>query len=74
MGYYRSFIQDFAVISKPLTLLTPKYNTYSWCEPQKNSFQALKEALTSESVLAHPKFDKPSILSCDVSVTPFPLS
>jgi len=41
MGYYRSFIQDFAVISKPLTLLTPKYNTFSWCEPQQNSFEAL---------------------------------
>jgi hypothetical protein len=66
-GYYRSFIQDFALINKTLTLLTPKYNTFSWCEPQQNSFEALKEALKSESILAHLKFDKSSILSCDVS-------
>jgi len=46
-GYYRSFIQDSAVISKSLTLLTLKYNTFSWCEPQLNSFEALKEALKS---------------------------
>jgi hypothetical protein len=33
----------------------------------KTSFDALKEALTSDSVLAHPEFDKPFILSCDAS-------
>jgi hypothetical protein len=40
---------------------------FCWSKPQQNSFDALKEALTSESVLAHPEFDNPFILSCDGS-------
>jgi len=66
-GYYRSFIKDFAAISKPLTLLTRKDAKFNWSEPQQSSFDTLKEALTSDSVLAHPEFDKPFILSCDAS-------
>jgi hypothetical protein len=65
--YYRSFIQTFAALSKPLTLLTRKDTKFSWAEPQHTSFESLKEALTSDSVLAHPKFDKPFILCCDTS-------
>jgi hypothetical protein len=64
-GYYRSFIPNFAALSKPLTQLTRKDVTFYWLEPQQTSFDALKEALTSDSVLAHPEFDKPFILSCD---------
>jgi len=48
-------------------LLTRKDTKFSWSEPQNTSFEALKEALTSDSVLAHPEFDKPFILSCDAS-------
>ena len=66
-GYYRTFIKDFAALSKPLTILMRKDTKFQWSETQQNSFDALKEALTSESVLAHPEFDKPFILSCDVS-------
>jgi hypothetical protein len=66
-GYYRSFIPNFAALSKPLTQLTRKDVKFCWSEPQQSSFDALKEALTSDSVLAHPDFDKPLILSCDAS-------
>jgi len=66
-GYYRSFIPNFAALSKLLTLLTRKDEKFCWSEPQKTFFDTLKEALTSDSVLAHPEFDKPFILSCDAS-------
>jgi transposase InsO family protein len=66
-GYYRSFIKDFANLSKPLTLLTRKVTKFYWLDLQQKAFDALKAALTSESVLAHPEFDKPFILSCDAS-------
>jgi hypothetical protein len=66
-GYYRSFIKDFAAMSKPLNLITRKDTKFSWSEPQQSSFDSLKEALTLASVLAHPDFDKPFILSCDAS-------
>ena len=66
-GYYRSFIKDFANLSKPFTLLTRKDIKFYWSELQQKAFDALKAALTFESVLAHPEFDKPFILSCDAS-------
>jgi hypothetical protein len=66
-GYYRSFIQNFSALSKLLTQLTRKDVKFSWSEPQQTSFDALKEALMSVSVLAHPEFDKPFILICYAS-------
>jgi hypothetical protein len=66
-GYYRSFIQNFVALSKPLTQLIRKDMKFRWSEPQQTSFDALKEALISDSVLAHPEFDKPFILGCDAS-------
>jgi hypothetical protein len=49
----------------PLTQLTRKDTKFCWSEPQQTSFDALKEALTSEAVLANPEFDKTFILSCE---------
>jgi len=66
-GYYRSFIKDYAAISRPLTQLTKKDAKFDWTEAQQLSFDNLKTALTSDSVLAHPRFDLPFILSCDAS-------
>jgi len=64
-GYYRSFIKDYAAISRPLTLLTKKDVKFEWAEAHQLSFDKLKAALTSDSVLAHPRFDLSFILSCD---------
>jgi hypothetical protein len=66
-GYYRTFIQNFAALSKPLSQLTRKDVKFCCSEPQQIFFDALKETLMSESVLVHPEFDKPFILSCDAS-------
>ena len=66
-GYYRSFIKEYAAISRPLTQLTKKDVKFEWAEAQQISFVELKKALTSDSVLAHPRFDQSFILSCDSS-------
>ena len=66
-GYYRSFIKDYAAISRPPTHLTKKDAKFDWTEAQQLSFDNLKTALTSDSVLAHPSFDLRFILSCDES-------
>jgi hypothetical protein len=47
-GYYRSFIPNFAALSKPLTQLTRKDVKFRWSVPKKTSFDALKEALKSD--------------------------
>jgi hypothetical protein len=66
-GYYRTFVEDFAAQSKPLTLLTGKDTKFNWSERRQNTFDALKEAMTSDSFLAHSKFDRLFILSYDAS-------
>ena len=64
-GYYRSFINDYVAISRPLTLLTKKDEKFEWAEAQQLSFDKLKAGFCS--VLAHPRFDLSFILSCDSS-------
>ena len=58
-SYYRRHIHGFAAIARPLTSLTKKEIPFNWGEEQASSFNALKEALTSAPVLAHPKYDLP---------------
>jgi hypothetical protein len=66
-GYYRWFIKDYAAMSRPLTQLTKKDVKFAWTDAQQSAFDNLKAALTSDSVLAHPRFDQKFILSCDAS-------
>ena len=49
-GYYRQFVQDFSRIAAPLTRLTQKNVKFVWTEECENSFQKLKECLTSAPV------------------------
>jgi hypothetical protein len=66
-GYYRAFIKNYAAISRPLTQLTKKDVKFVWTDIQQQAFDNLKAALTSDSVLAHPRFDQQFILSTDAS-------
>ena len=54
-GYYRRFIKDFSKIAMPLTRLTRKENAFEWTDKCENSFQVLKDCLTSAPVLTLPK-------------------
>ncbi|KZR96271.1 Uncharacterized protein APZ42_009485, partial [Daphnia magna] len=58
-SYYRRHIQNFAAIARPLTSLTKKDIPFIWGTDQVSSFNALKAALTSAPVLAHPNYDLP---------------
>ncbi|KZS10308.1 Uncharacterized protein APZ42_025255 [Daphnia magna] len=58
-SYYRRHIQGFASITRPFTTLTKKEVPFKWGEDQASSFNALKQALTSASVLANPNYDLP---------------
>ena len=70
-GYYRSCIQDYAKIAAPLVALTKKNTRFQWAEAQQQAFDALKQALISEQVMAHPKTDQPYLLytdACDYAI------
>lgn len=66
-GYYRKFIQNFAAIAKPLTVLLKKDEKFNWGEPQQKSFNKFKRILTNKPILQLPDFSKEFILTTDAS-------
>jgi len=66
-GYYRKFIEDFSKIAKPLTKLTKKGEKFNWTAEQQNSFQLLKEKLTTAPVLNYPDFQQEFVVTTDAS-------
>ena len=53
-GYYRRFVHDFSRIAAPMTRLTQKNAKFVWSDACENSFQLLKEKLTTAPVLTLP--------------------
>ncbi|KAJ3459939.1 hypothetical protein MRS44_016012 [Fusarium solani] len=51
-NYYRRFIRNFGKIAIPLTELTKKETRFIWTPKAEEAFQALKEAILKEPVLA----------------------
>ena len=66
-GYYRRFVQDFSKIAAPLSGLTKKGVKFEWSDQCEQSFQELKNHLTSAPVLALPDDSGEYVLFCDAS-------
>lgn len=66
-GYYRKFVKNFGVISKPLTNLLRKGVSFKWTDEVNHAFQQLKQALTSALVLALPNFAQSFTVETDAS-------
>ena len=66
-GYYRIFVQDFSRIAAPMTRLTQKNAKFVWSDACENSFQLLKEKLTTALVLTLPNGEDKFIVYCDAS-------
>ena len=66
-GYYRRFIKGFSKIVKPLTWLTQKAVTLEWTDECQESFNLLKESLTTAPVLATPSGPNDIAVYCDAS-------
>ncbi|KAK3105891.1 hypothetical protein FSP39_008017 [Pinctada imbricata] len=66
-GYYRRFIANFSQIAQPLVNLTRKGVQFIWGDECQNSFEKLKEKLTSAPVLSFPTTDGMFILDTDAS-------
>jgi hypothetical protein len=67
IGYYRTFIPDFAKICEPLTDLTKKGKSLEWTSDCENSFRVVKEMLAEAPILKTPDFKKIFILQTDAS-------
>lgn len=68
-GYYRKFVSNFGIISKPLTDLLKKNTIFVWDQTTEEAFQALKQALIEEPVLALQDFHKQFMVEIDASGT-----
>ena len=53
-GYYRRFVQDFSIIAAPLTTLLRKNVKFVWTKECQESFEKLKNCLTSAPILTLP--------------------
>ena len=70
-SYYRKHIPHFSSVAFPLTELTKAKTPFIWGPDQQGAFDALKNALVTAPILAHPNVNKPYILytdACDYAV------
>ncbi|GJY02333.1 putative reverse transcriptase domain-containing protein [Tanacetum coccineum] len=70
-GYYRRFIKEFSLISKPLTKLTQKNKPYVWGDDEEEAFQTLKLKLCSAPKLSLPEGSEDFVMYCDASLKGF---
>ena len=54
-SYYRRFVESFSSIAAPLTKLTQKKVKFLWSDLCENSFDKLKDKLTTAPVLTLPE-------------------
>jgi hypothetical protein len=66
--YFRKFIQGFAAIAKPLTVLTKTNIPFVWGQEEKQAFQTLTQRLAERPVLALYNQEASTELHTDASV------
>ncbi|CAN4090664.1 unnamed protein product [Withania somnifera] len=65
--FYRRFVKFFSSIASPLTGLIKKDVPFIWGKEQEESFQALKDKLSSSPLLQLLNFGKAFEVECDAS-------
>ncbi|KAH0748282.1 hypothetical protein KY290_027514 [Solanum tuberosum] len=65
--YYWRFVEGFLSIASLLTALTQKKSKFEWSESCENSFQLLKDKLTSARILTLPEGTEGFVVYCDAS-------
>ncbi|GKD89255.1 putative nucleotidyltransferase, ribonuclease H, partial [Tanacetum coccineum] len=66
-GFYRRFIKDFSMISKPMTQLLMKDAKFNFSDDCKKAFNILKENLTTSPIIISSDWSVPFELMCDAS-------
>ncbi|GJU31507.1 reverse transcriptase domain-containing protein [Tanacetum coccineum] len=66
-GFYRRFIKDFSMISKPMTQLLMKDIKFDFYEDCKKAFNKLKENLTIVPIIISFDWNEPFELMCDAT-------
>ncbi|CAL1380625.1 unnamed protein product [Linum trigynum] len=66
-NYYRRFIKGYSALAAPLTDLLKKNKAWEWLDRCREAFEALKNAVTKEPVLALPDPTKAYEVQTDAS-------
>jgi hypothetical protein len=66
-GYYQCFIEGFSKIARPMTTLLAKKVELKWTLACQESFEMLKQKLTTAPVLVLLDVHKPFSVYCDAS-------
>lgn len=72
VGYYRQWVEKYAIKAKPLTNLLRKNTVFTWGDHQQEAMDQLKEAVTSDPILVSLDVSKGHgeiILMVDASLT-----
>lgn len=65
-SYYRHFIKNYAIISRPLTQLLKK-GCFQWSGSESQAFEELKKVMVKAYVLGLPDFSIPFTVEVDAS-------
>lgn len=66
-SWYRRHIENFSIITAPLTNLLRKHARFVWTDECESAFQTLKNHLVAAPVLSCPDFSKTFTIQCDAS-------
>jgi hypothetical protein len=69
VGYYRHFIEGFSKIARPMTALLAKMVEFKWTPACQESFEMLKQKLTTTPILILPDVHKSFSVYYDASYT-----
>lgn len=64
-SYYRKFIKNYGIMTRPLTALLKKGVPFKWAELQQQAFSQVKWAMVQAPVLALPDFSQEFIVETD---------
>ena len=66
-GYYRRFVNGFSRIASPLTSLLQSNVSFHWIEVHQQSFDSLKQSISSAPVLIIPDESRQYVVTTDAS-------
>ncbi|KAH9245109.1 hypothetical protein BASA81_017423 [Batrachochytrium salamandrivorans] len=66
-NFYRKFIQNYALLTQPLTNLLKKDSPLIWDEREKTVLTKIKYAFETQVFLSHPDEKKEFLVECDAS-------
>ena len=64
-GFYRYFVPNYSMITRPLIELTKKAVPFHWEIPQMKAFETLKTLMCRRPILRQPEYTKPFFLATD---------